>query len=374
MTSQSEHECRHWRPSNIKGGACSLGLFGGFPSMGTCLACGDRDPGDPGERSPILQRRSRIAPALEDRVCLNLGTCSACNHYGGQEGVGHSRCLLVADKAIPAWQDDMCPSGLWKAAHARSGVGDLGIPTEPDPAQTIFLLCGGPSLADLDLDELRLLHTAGVNNTARVFMPDLWFCVDDPLGFNMPAGFWSRPHTTKFIPNRYHTSTRPYCPSVKGVIPYNETMSWEWSKYLSEERVLWGVSVMFAAIRVLFHLGIRRIFLLGCDLHMDKDRPYAADEPATDLHVRSNNRAYEDIKTQFQQIRGLLEDNGMHLFNCNPDSKLTIFPFMAYNQALSLAKQESVNALLGPNPTIGPSDGPPGGPAQRNDVLDVVHA
>ena len=367
----TEHECRHWRPSNIKGGACSLGLYGGFPSLGTCRVCEDMEPGDPGERSPILRRRSRLAPALEDRVCLNLGTCSACNHYGGQEGMGHSRCLLDTKRSIPAWRDDMCPAGLWKASHARSEVGDLGITTEPSSGQSAFLLCGGPSLTDLDLDELRLLHTAGVNNTARVFTTDLWFCVDDPLGFNMPARFWDDSRTTKFIPNRFYTSTGP---SMKGVIPYNEAMSWEWSKYLSEERVLWGVSVMFAAVRILFHLGVRRIFLLGCDLHMDKDRPYAADEQATDWHVRSNNRAYEDIKTQFRQIRSLLEDHGMHLFNCNPHSKLTIFPFMAYNRALSLAKQESEHALLGPNPTIGPADGTPGGPAQRDDVLDVVHA
>jgi hypothetical protein len=48
--------------------------------------------------------------------------------------------------------------------------------------QSAFLVCGGPSLASHDLDQLqrRGILTMAVNNAAAVVRPQLWTCVDDP--------------------------------------------------------------------------------------------------------------------------------------------------------------------------------------------------
>lgn len=38
--------CKHWSPCNvISGGCCAKGMYGGQPSLGTCMQCPSREPG-----------------------------------------------------------------------------------------------------------------------------------------------------------------------------------------------------------------------------------------------------------------------------------------------------------------------------------------
>ena len=63
-----------------------------------------------------------------------------------------------------------------------------------------FLIGGGPSLATLDLNQLNRpgVLTFGMNNSSKVFRPDLWTSVDDPSRFLYSV--WLDPRIKKFVP------------------------------------------------------------------------------------------------------------------------------------------------------------------------------
>jgi hypothetical protein len=65
--------------------------------------------------------------------------------------------------------------------------------------QSAFLVCGGPSLASHDLDQLqrRGILTMAVNNATAVVRPQLWTCVDDPANFC--DTIWPDPAVWEFV-------------------------------------------------------------------------------------------------------------------------------------------------------------------------------
>jgi hypothetical protein len=187
----------------------------------------------------------------------------------------------------------------------------------------------------------------GINNAAKLHRPNLWICTDEPRRFL--GSIWTDPTITKFMPVRL----RHLCPSdSRNVWAYNESNTFNFHRYLTDGIVHWGASTMFAAVRVLHDLGVTELYLLGADLQMDAAQPYAFDEVADDAHARRNTYSYSLIERRFGLLRPLLEAHGLKIWNCNPDSRLTAFPFMPYDQAA-----RRVAGQLGVDPRQEPTRG-----------------
>jgi hypothetical protein len=148
----------------------------------------------------------------------------------------------------------------------------------------------------------------GVNNTPRTFRPNLWTCVDPPEHFI--RSIWLDPTIRKFVPavyrnNRiFNSDTWQWMDRRVGECPCVEFFElaerFEAGAFLSSEKLMWGEpkehgggrSVMLPALRVLHDLGIRRVFLLGCDFRMSRRSAYHFDQARHRSAVHGNLHSY----------------------------------------------------------------------------------
>jgi hypothetical protein len=226
-----------------------------------------------------------------------------------------------------------------------------------------FLVCGGPSLLKMDLSLLsqRGILTMAVNNAAVVYRPHLWCCADDPGNFC--DAIWYDPGILKFLPDEYlplrftirderddlvyGERTVGEMPAVFGFKVNEEFVAERW---LYEETFNWGNdctltdangeigsrSIMYIAIKLLYHLGVRRIFLLGCDFRMrDGARNYAFEQDRSPGSVEGNNNSYRIMNIRFRSLLPYFEKEGLEIFNCTPNSGLTAFPAMRFETAIA---------------------------------------
>lgn len=233
-----------------------------------------------------------------------------------------------------------------------------------------FLVAGGPSLARLNLDLMRKpgVLTLGLNNSVKTFRPDLWTCVDDPSRFLQ--SIWLDPKIRKFVPmaafnkpiwnnscqNGVHKWERSNllvgdCPNVVG-IRRNEKFAAH--RFLTENTCNWGChknyggcrSVLLSAIRIMWELGVRTIFLVGVDLKMSSTETYAFSEGRTKGAVKNNEATYARmIKEYFPALKPHFEKMGLKVYNCNPDSGLKVFEHMPYEEAVAQATSEIGDTL-----------------------------
>jgi hypothetical protein len=170
----------------------------------------------------------------------------------------------------------------------------------------------------------------GVNNSCTVVRPTTWVCTDLPTAFD--PTLWDDPSVMKFVPARHRHLLDD---GARMTLTYPETNSFNLRRWFDDEVIRWGASTMFVAVRILLDLGVREVYLLGCDLKMDPGREYAYEWPSSPSHVAANARSYRLIQDRFRLLRPLLEAHGLQIFNCNPTSRLTAFDFCAYDQAIA---------------------------------------
>tara|TARA_R100000458_G_scaffold57970_1_gene65100 strand:+ start:2982 stop:3959 length:978 start_codon:yes stop_codon:yes gene_type:complete len=224
-----------------------------------------------------------------------------------------------------------------------------------------FLLLSGPSLASVNLDPLAECGalTMGVNNSWSVFTPDLWTCVDPPEKF-LYSG-WMNPQVMKFIPHKLKNKTLRWKAGPEDWVPTNmragdtpntflfhRNAQFNHQTYLTETSINWGQaakkpcslginscrSVMLAAIKILYVLGIRNIYLLGCDFHMSRTKRYAFAQHRSKGSIRGNNRTYYALGKRFEAMKGHFEGHGLSVYNCNPNSALEVFPHKDLEDAI----------------------------------------
>ncbi len=181
----------------------------------------------------------------------------------------------------------------------------------------------------------------------------MWASVDSPD--HWIRSIWLDPTIQKFVPIS-HAQKKIFnsdawqmmdmtvgdCPNV---IYYKRNEHFQLKQFLFEDSFNWGNhrkygggrSIMLPAVRLLFTLGIRRVYLLGCDLNISPDRTYHFDQRRHHGSVKGNLDTYGKLKKWFAELRPIFEANDFHVFNCNPQSELKAFPFIDYKDALQEA-------------------------------------
>jgi Glycosyl transferase family 2 len=239
--------------------------------------------------------------------------------------------------------------------------------------QAAFLVCSGPSLADHDLGRLneRGILTMAVNNAASLVRPNLWVSVDDPRNFL--EAIWRDPGILKFVPfanlkRHFHVrradgqfaSSRERVCDMPAVFSYCRNGNFRADQFLSERTFNWGNdqrrtdaygnrgcrSVMLVSLRMLFYLGVRRVYLLGCDFRMEvSKRNYAFPQHQSTESIEGNNRTYRALDQRLNDLRPRFEKEQFHVFNCTANSGLTAFPFLPYDAAIADATKTFPTSL-----------------------------
>jgi hypothetical protein len=97
------------------------------------------------------------------------------------------------------------------------------------------------------------------------------------------------------------------------------------------------INTMFCLVRTAFYLGIKRLYLVGCDFKMDFEKPYGFDQGKSPGGCRSNNSAYLDMIQMFDALEKEFKEAEFEVVNTNPESRLWTFPMMPFDEAIEEA-------------------------------------
>jgi len=226
-----------------------------------------------------------------------------------------------------------------------------------------FLIAGGPSFRDVPKELLRRVWSMTLNNAVSSFRSNANCIVDSPSNFSM--SMWLDPLIMKMVPvahfekplwdNRRLLVDGEWvqkweqanlkvgdCPNVVG---YRRNEKFHAPRWLYEETINWGNhskygggrSVMLAAMRILFLLGFRRVYLLGVDFEMTAEQGYHFTEDRSRGSVRGNMSTYTKLQGWFKELQPHFLKERFVVKNCNPKSKLTAFPFVPFEEAIAEA-------------------------------------
>jgi hypothetical protein len=244
-----------------------------------------------------------------------------------------------------------------------------------------FLVLGGPSMKTLPLGQLarRGVLIMSVNNCPAGLppgiRPHIWLHTDPCRKFH--DSIWRDPAILKFTPVRewglgrggrrairHRGSDDKLSPvagvcarNMPGVFGFERNTAFFPEKWLRESSINRGndikhargdpakgiesngwphtINTMFAALRLAFYLGIKTLYLLGCDFRMDADRPYNFGQVKSAGGVRANNDAFAKMCVMFDALKPLFDAEEFLVFNCNPDTGLWTFPHCPFPQAIA---------------------------------------
>ena len=225
-----------------------------------------------------------------------------------------------------------------------------------------FLVLSGPSFADVDKSKLNQpgILTMGVNNSVKTFRPNMWTIVDNPQNFMIST--WLDPTIMKFVPF-CHAEKKIFdnvqwiesdikvgdCPNV---FFYRRNEHFRHEQYLFEDTINWGChgkvvgstghngsrSVMLAAVRLCFILGIRNLYLVGADFKMEYGKQnYHFDQDRTKGSVNNNNKTYGALNARFSALKPIFEQYEYNIYNCTEGSGLKVFDYIPFNEAIDRA-------------------------------------
>ena len=227
----------------------------------------------------------------------------------------------------------------------------------------LFLILSGPSLNlfNHDLLKMRGVVTMGVNNASAHVKTNMFIHGDPSKKFH--HSIWADPSVMKFTPRtnlkrdvrirnaegRLEILKKVmYMPNVYG---YERNSIFDPEKYLTEPTINFGngkrgvekndfpkvLSTMFSAVKMAYHLGFNKVFLLGCDFRMNPYEPYAFKQSKSGGGVGGNNNSYKKINYLFSLAYPYFADLNFEVFNCYKESGLEVFPHMPFNEAIEYA-------------------------------------
>lgn len=206
-----------------------------------------------------------------------------------------------------------------------------------------FLIGRGWSATEPRLRSLGDVFTCAINNYPRWFEPDVWITGDPPHYFG--RWIWENPHVRKFTP---HETARLPCPKEDSDSPtktpldypnvhfYHHTTNIDADRFFETPYAQWGTtaygpgdpehphggvrSSMIATLRILYDMGLRTVYLLGCDFtpHEHPDEFY-----------------FSDLAEQLAKLKPVFDEYGFKVIQTNPDSHLRVFPIVPFSPGLA---------------------------------------
>ncbi|AQT67956.1 hypothetical protein STSP2_01108 [Anaerohalosphaera lusitana] len=317
-------KCKNWKPSpKPLHGICKAGKLGGEPVVSACIdVCGQCQNSSEDFRNYLSSR---------------FGT--------GKMAADNKKVIIESQpQRHRAWHKDV----FYRGDGTTVDLVDLF------HGQSVFLICNGPSIKDIDLEKLTStpgVMTMSLNNGGHKIRTNLWTGQDPPYRFMQ--SIWEDPSIMKFT--LYDYRKRPVWDRKKG--GYSDLKLWQCpntffhkrhsdfdaKKWLDEDKVVWGEpkdaggnrSVMLAALHILYFLGFRNVFLLGADFHMTSDDKYFFEDRAA---VKHNNRLFKNVAKYLEQLKPYLNEVGFRVFNCSPASHLKVFEHKSIHDAVEMCR------------------------------------
>lgn len=189
--------------------------------------------------------------------------------------------------------------------------------------EIVYIVGGGPSLKGFNWDRLKGKHTIAINKAYKVVpWSEVLYWTD--------ARFyrWNKHDIDSLKGIKITCRNAPsLAPDVVLLTTSGRTGIDKRPNFIRA-----GNNSGFAAINVAFHLGVKKIYLLGFDME-SSDRNTHWHEG---YGIRHDHKIYErNMISNFDGIHELLKTEGIELWNANPKSKLKSIPKCKLEDALN---------------------------------------
>jgi hypothetical protein len=206
--------------------------------------------------------------------------------------------------------------------------------------ETVFILGGGPSLADVNFDLIKHRRIIAVNNAygdkvKDVYVPRDWV---DLCFFGDERWFsWHKKALAGF--KGLLVSSRSSLHGRKGIKAVCRGQSEGIDRRVNF--VAWNKSSGGAAVNVAYHLGASTVVLLGYDMRRVKMKVQGKKVERANWHEdhpAPNKDPYERFLLPWKRVLKDASRLGMQIINCTPESALTVFPSMTLEEFLDNEK------------------------------------
>jgi hypothetical protein len=224
---------------------------------------------------------------------------------------------------IPHVNINRTPNIVNTARPALSTIKYSTVPRRFD-RETVYIIGGGPSLKNFDLGQLAGSRTIAINKAI------LFHSQADVLYWTDVRFYtWYKKEVDNYKGLKF--ALRPgsqYSDDVK-VLKKGKTHGIETDR----QTLAHGNNSGYAAINLAYHLGAKRIILLGFDMGSNGNDSHFHDGYPT---KSTGDRIFHDkFLPGFKQLKSELKGTGVTVLNASPYSKLTVFPKITLEQALS---------------------------------------
>jgi len=196
-----------------------------------------------------------------------------------------------------------------------------------------FILCGGPSLEGFDFSQIQSELTIGVNKSFASFSSTICYAMDqrfyDSVTFPNRKDSKSIELHNQWVSYRgikvflKHPGKWTFDPSVYVVKDIQKRLL----SFDVEAGIFPGNNSGFGALMLAVALGATKIYLLGCDMKVDKERK------RTHFHDGYSHQRIEKLENvlpkfaeEFVRFSDVIREHGISVVNLNMDSALDCFP------------------------------------------------
>lgn len=221
-----------------------------------------------------------------------------------------------------------------------------------------FLVCGGPSINKIPYQKLseRGIVSMAINNSGGHVPVTAWVFSDPQEKFH--HGLFLDPKMMTFAPisklnknyrikenGQFRWSEKKVrdCPNTFGFSRRTELYP---ENFLKTDYAMWGyggkqlepkpficLCTMLLGIRLMCYLGCPKIYLLGVDFLRTEVEQYSFAQKAN-----PSNRRYEHENAMLKSIKTFVEQEGIKIYNCNPESKCDAFELKSFDEAFEDCK------------------------------------
>ncbi len=193
------------------------------------------------------------------------------------------------------------------------------------PNETIFIIGGGPSLADFDFRTLTGKKTIAINKA-------LLYCTNPDIVYWTDSRFytWYKNEVDSYKGLKFALRAgSQYTADIK-VLRKGKPYGLE----IDPQTLAHGFNSGYAAINLAYHLGAKKIVLLGFDMAQDGNQSHFHDGYPT--RSTGDKMYIEKFIPGFSHLREELKGTGVKVLNASPNSRLKTFTKITLSEAVSL--------------------------------------
>jgi len=202
-----------------------------------------------------------------------------------------------------------------------------------------FLLGGGPSLKGFDFNQIKDHFTIGVNKAFISFPTDITYMMDAKL-YRYLSVLSPKDEKHRLIQKEWseYKGHKVLLSSAKRKKwkPEIEIVAGRKDKVLSldvAQGIYGGSNSGFGAMMLAISLGFTEIYLLGYDFECTNNETHWH-EGYTGQSLEVQKQKVEKFKAVFVQFSSIIKEEGISVYNLNPNSTLHCFPKISLEEAL----------------------------------------